>query len=134
MPGFQWDNRYDLGVDAMNAEHKILIETMNHLEALADKKATKPVVAAALTDLARYTVQHFTSEEAYMAKVGFPGLATHKVVHQSLLDKFGGFAKSFEAGNGALPEGFIAFLHFWLRAHICGIDKKYADHAHTRAA
>jgi hemerythrin-like metal-binding protein len=134
MSGFQWDTRFDLGVAEMNHEHRVLIDKMNKVEELAEKKAGKAVVGRALQELGAYTVQHFTSEEAYMARTGFPGLATHKVVHQSLLEKFTAYVTAFEKGNGDLPEGFISFLHFWLRAHISGVDRKYADHAHAHAA
>jgi len=134
MSGFQWDARYDLGVAEMNREHKDLIEKMNRVEELAEKKAGKAIVGRAIQTLASTTVAHFKSEEAFMARSGFPQLATHKVVHESLLEKFGRYAEAFEKGNGDLPEGFISFLHFWLRAHICGVDKKYANHVHSAAA
>ncbi len=88
----------------MNREHKDLIAKMNRVEELAEKKAGKAVVGRAIQTLASTTVAHFKSEEA------------------------------FEKGNGDLPDGFISFLHFWLRAHICGVDKKYADHVHSAVA
>lgn len=134
MAGLQWDVRFDLGVEDMNQEHRDLIEKMNKVESLAERRAGKATVGFAIQDLARTTVEHFQSEEAYMASIAFPGLETHKVVHQTLLEKFGRHVEAFEQGDGALPDGFIGFLQFWLRAHICGVDKKYADHARAQHA
>jgi len=124
---FVWSDRFDVGVEAMNDEHKMIVQKMNRVESLAQRGATKRELQQAIADLGQYTVQHFADEEAFMARVGFPQLAAHRHVHASMLDKYQMFADAFEAGDGRLPEGFVHFLNFWLRAHICGIDKRYGE-------
>ena len=126
---FSWIERFDIGVGAMNDEHKVLIQKMNRVEALAESGADRPDLEHAIDDLGEYTVQHFSREEDYMASIGFPQLAAHKHVHASMLEKYEGFKSAFLAGDGALPDGFVHFLNFWLRAHICGIDKRYGEFA-----
>jgi hemerythrin-like metal-binding protein len=125
---FDWDPKtFGLGVAAMDQEHQQLIGYMNRLHALYVEKAPRAAIGKALTDLAQFTVKHFTDEEAYMASVGFPELKTHAIMHKTLLERVGGFVADFQK-TGQLTDAFFAFLKMWLKAHICGIDIKYAKH------
>jgi hemerythrin-like metal-binding protein len=116
-----------LGLDlkAMDDEHKELISRMNKLHAAYSAKGDRTTLEKLLNELAEYTVKHFTDEEAYMAKVNFDGLETHKIIHQRLLNKFTEFATAFKA-SGQLTDDFFRFLSNWLTTHIRGIDMKYS--------
>ena len=119
-----WNDNFDVGVEAMNDEHKVLIEIMNRLHDLVENDASRLEQKKALEELGQYTVKHFADEEAYMASIGWDGLATHKLIHQKLLADFGTHKAAFDDG-GELTSKFFAFLKIWLKAHIQGIDKKY---------
>lgn len=123
---FDWDSRYDIGVDAMNREHRILLDLMARLQALCDERAAKPTVVALLDKLAAYTVQHFRDEEAYMESIQYADRKLHGVIHKQLLDKLEGHRVAFVSGPSAtLSPDFFHFLKGWLSAHIIGIDMKY---------
>jgi len=125
---FEWDPAaYGLGVESMDREHKTLVGYMNTLHALHAERAPRAALGKALKDLASFTTRHFADEEAYMQSIGFPELKTHAILHKSLLERVGGFVAEFER-TGALTDAFFAFLKMWLKAHICGIDAKYARH------
>jgi len=124
---FEWDpGKFALGVQEMDREHQTLIGYMNALHALYAAGAPRPAVAKALDDLAKYTIQHFADEEAYMQRTNFPDLQKHRGVHKTLLERVTGYIKEFQS-TGQLTDGFFAFLKMWLRAHICGVDSKYAQ-------
>lgn len=131
MPFFQWEARYDLGVEPMNAEHHVLIDRMNKLYDLHAAKADRRDIARAIDHLEAYTVTHFTHEEQYQASIRYPGLEAHKRVHQDLLAQFGQHKQAFLKGAGTLSPEFFVFLKAWLGAHIAGIDRKYATHAQS---
>jgi len=127
---FTWDPaKYGLKVPEMDKEHQQIILLMNKLYTLYKAGAPSVEQGAALTALAEYTVKHFQDEEAYMAKINFPGLTVHKGVHKNLLDRVGQFAAGFKA-TGKLGDDLFVFLKMCLSAHICGIDMKYAAHSH----
>ncbi|MGE0881749.1 MAG: bacteriohemerythrin [Acidimicrobiia bacterium] len=128
MSFFDWTPALDVHVDAMNNEHKKLIDLMNVLHDKVEAKAGKSLIGLALDQLAQYTVRHFADEEAYMASVGFVKLEVHKGLHKQLLDRFGGFQKEFEQ-TGELTTAFFDFLRFWLTAHIKSIDTQYTNTA-----
>lgn len=128
---FTWDPaRLSLQIPEMDDEHKVLIGLMNDLHELHEKSSPAAEQIQALEKLARYTTKHFADEEAYMERVGYPGLRVHKGVHKQLLDKVGEFLVAARS-NRKLPEDLFVFLKMWLSAHICGIDMKYAQHART---
>ena len=124
---FEWDDsKLGLAVPSMDAEHRHLVSLMNTLHGLHEAKAPRAAVGQALGALAAYTARHFADEEAYMARIGFAGLATHRLVHKTLLARVQEFATDF-GRTGTLTDAFFAFLKMWLKAHICGIDSKYAE-------
>ena len=134
MSYFEWNSNLDLGVDSMNDEHKHLIDLMNKLHALNESKSPHATLLRAVDDLAGYTVKHFADEEAFMASVNFPGLATHKLIHQQLLQQLSEQRDAFAQAGGTVPDAFFKFLKHWLSAHIKGIDMKYGRHANANAA
>lgn len=131
---FVWDpTKLALNVDEMDAEHRRLIGLMNQLHQLFDRKAPAVEQGKAFAALADYTVNHFKHEEAYMQRVGYPGLAVHQGVHRNLLAKLNEHAASFKQ-NRSFSDALFVFLHMWLRSHICGVDMKYATHVHAAKA
>jgi hemerythrin-like metal-binding protein len=128
---FHWDpTKFNLDVPEMDQEHQILIQYMNRLHELYEQKAPAAEQGKALTVLAAYTVKHFADEEAYMARIGYPGLQVHQGTHKNLLYRVGTFAEAFKA-NGRLGDDLFVFLRMWLAAHICGTDMKYSAHTHA---
>lgn len=132
MTRLQWTPDLDVGVASMNAEHQKLIQLMNRFAEVAESGGPKARAEQALGALAAYTVQHFQDEEAEMAKMGYPGLAQHQVVHKSLLQQLEGNAAAYKKSGDHKP--LLMFLTVWLRAHIRGIDSRYGKHANGMAA
>lgn len=126
---FDWQPRYALGIGPMDDAHKRLMSIMNRLHEQRAAKEAKPLLRRTLKELADYTRQHFSEEEAYMASIAFPGLERHKRIHVDLLGQLDEHLGAFETGTGELSDAFFAFLKTWLSAHIVGIDGKYGEHA-----
>jgi hemerythrin-like metal-binding protein len=63
-----------------------------------------------------------------MQSIGFPDRKRHALIHADMLRKVGEHYAAFTAGNGRVSQDFFDFLVFWLKAHITGIDRKYAEH------
>lgn len=114
-----------LNVADMDKEHQQLIDRMNALYRGAQNKLPANELQGLIDDLAQFTVKHFSDEEAYMESVNFPGLATHKIIHQQLLTQFQGYVDEFKKTKNISPS-FFNFLKVWLTSHIRGIDMKYS--------
>jgi len=124
---FKWNPAFSINVPEMDREHQVLIQLMNSLNELWTKGAARSELAKALTDLVSYTRRHFADEEAYMLRIGYPDLTKHRMIHERLLSQLDDFAGEFRH-SGKLSDDLFVFLKTWLKAHICGIDTKYAAH------
>jgi hemerythrin len=122
---FEWDAKYNLGVQAMDDEHRLIIDAMNQLYELHVAKALGPRLLKVMQHLVQVTRRHFADEEAYMEKLGYPDLRKHRHMHAHLLERLDQFEAQMR-GSGAATEDLFNFLKMWLKAHICGIDTQYA--------
>ncbi|MFA7601821.1 MAG: hemerythrin family protein [Novosphingobium sp.] len=128
-----WDQTLDIGVEPMNREHRDILDAMNAVYDGAQAQQFGPAMNAKIARLGEITTHHFVDEEAFMARVGYPELATHKMIHQKLLKDFGRHAEAIAAAGGVPTKEFFTFLRLWLSAHIKGIDLKYGKFAQAGA-
>lgn len=121
-----WSDSLDIGVHAMNDQHKIILKLMNTLHDAHTSHKPFSEFIGPLDELKNYTVQHFAEEEAYMESIQFEGLKTHKIIHQDLLNKFSEHYENITKEKKLDPK-FFDFLKIWLTSHIKGIDIKYGQ-------
>jgi hemerythrin-like metal-binding protein len=121
-----WKETYSVGVPAMDAQHKKLVNMINQL---ADCHAERGVGASGcfqeiLSAMFDYTQVHFKSEEAYLQKIGYPQLAAHEKEHQVFLEK--ATALSMVSLDGVQDSaGLYDYLKTWLLDHILRSDMQY---------
>ena len=121
---FEWDARYNLGVQAMDDEHRLIIAAMNELHELHEANELGPRLLKVMQRLIQVTRSHFADEEAYMEKMGYPELRKHRHMHGHLLERLSQFEAEMRA-SGVATADLFDFLRMWLKAHICGIDTQY---------
>lgn len=127
---FKWEpGVLSVNVHEMDQEHQQLIKKMNALHEGFERKKDRSGLEPLLKDFVDYTLKHFADEEAYMDRVKFEGAATHKIIHQQLLNEVNKHVAEFEA-SGNLTDSFFRFLAVWLTSHIKGIDAKYGSKKH----
>jgi hemerythrin-like metal-binding protein len=134
MPIMEWDASLDLGVDAMNDEHKQILDAMNRIYDATQAGRSGIEINRLVDQLGEVCARHFADEEAYMARIGYTGLTIHRLIHQELLERFAGHAAEIRAAGGHADRNFFHFLRHWLTAHIKGIDRKYTVQPGVRAA
>ena len=120
-----WDRSFSIGVRAMDDQHKGLVQALNDLHAAMIKGQTKESTSILLARLTKYTVDHFTAEEALMKRTQYPGLANHHVLHVDLTKQVRQFAERYERGEIALSVHLMDFLRNWLTNHIQKEDRDY---------
>lgn len=128
MAYFNWDEKYSVGVKAIDDQHRKLVALVNELyEAMSAGKG-KQVVGKVLNDLIAYTDTHFKAEEAMMEKAGYPApnFLAHKKEHEALVSKVSDLCTRFAVSEIGLTTEVGSFLKDWLSNHILVVDKKYA--------
>lgn len=83
-----WDDRYNIGVEIIDREHKKLFGILNKLFDLRrqDKKSHW-VCQEAVKYFKEHTLQHFADEEDYMDSIGYTGLAAHRRIHRDFRER-----------------------------------------------
>jgi len=125
LTGFEWSDQYQLGVKAMDDEHKVLIGHINKLVDALNHSHPLAELQTLFGRLMSYTAQHFADEEQFMEKIGYEGLRTHRHTHTNLVNRMKEFGADLD--NNQLDNiKLVSFLKMWLKSHILGIDMKYA--------
>ena len=71
-----WDNKYSVGVQALDSQHKVLFDILNELHAAMISGQARQVTGPLLHKLLEYTDKHFTAEENMLSASGYPALST----------------------------------------------------------
>lgn len=83
-----WQDRFNLGVEVIDREHKKLFSILNKLFAYGNEvEKSKWVCQEAIKYFRDHALQHFAEEEEYMASIGYAGLETHRRIHVSFREK-----------------------------------------------
>jgi hemerythrin len=127
MKKIQWDDSLSVGVGVIDDQHKKWIDQYNSVvEAIESRRGPAPV-AKTLGFLIDYTDVHFSTEEGFMSKAGYPGLDAHKAKHEELRVTVANLVQDFEEeGETHSLEGAIdTFLGNWLITHIQTTDQLF---------
>ena len=84
----KWDERYNVGVDIIDREHKKLFNILNKLYGFGDSgQKSHFACQEAIKYFKDHAIQHFADEEAYMASIHYPGLETHRRIHKDFRER-----------------------------------------------
>ncbi len=81
-----WDDRYAIGIESLDDQHKKLFKLVNRLYEIKEHKITKERLKSILYEFSDYMKTHFHEEEEYMSSIGYDKLEEHKALHQELID------------------------------------------------
>lgn len=129
MPLMRWDQSLDVGVEAMNDEHKHIVDLMNRIRDESEAGLIGEPMIELTEDLERTTLEHFNDEEAYMASIDYDGLSSYRLAHEELARKLSYFCDETEENNGRISHAFLMFMMLWLQGHMKGVDMKYGGAA-----
>lgn len=88
MKQIKWSDKYKLGVDFIDKEHKILFSTMNKLLRLSeDSEKSEWVCQEGVKFLKNHSIEHFEHEEQYMKSIGYSEYDVHKRLHDDFREK-----------------------------------------------
>lgn len=130
MSRFVWTKALDVGFEAMNEEHKRLIDRMEMLRLEPKVSKEKQKVLQRFDELIDFTSVHFQDEEKLMKKLKYPDLDQHQKLHQSLIKTLQQYKKEYEDQKEIeIPKSVHDFLKLWLTSHIMLVDRKYDEFA-----
>lgn len=127
-------DKYVTGIPSIDKEHKKLFEIVGNandliLNNLLHDKYDE--IIDILNELRSYTQTHFSHEEEYMKKIGYPGLASQSEAHSAFIDKLEDIdfneLEFMDDNQREFLQNLIEFLLQWLSSHILGTDKRIGE-------
>lgn len=126
MDAIEWDERYSVGVEELDVQHRQLFRMINTLFEAPNVEVESQTISDLLSDMKEYTSCHFEAEEEYMAECGYPDIAAHILEHDYFRRKVEDLCSDTMAHRKGVSADILQFLYEWLSAHILSCDKKYA--------
>jgi hemerythrin len=120
----EWDESFNVGVEQMNDEHKVIIDLIGQLFMMSESDTPFEKIVNTLEELSSFTSKHFTDEEAYMESVDYQYLKEHQKIHETLKMDLNDFIAQIKESK-ILSAPFFHFLNMWLREHIQTADMSY---------
>ena len=125
----EWRNELACGVAEIDRDHRKLVDLLNGAYA---KMMTGEGGQATLTlanELSKLAARHFADEERLMNRIGYPGLAGHKKIHQDMIDRFGVLFGRFKQGDKSAGKDLFDYLAAWLQEHTFKQDRAFVEYA-----
>ena len=123
-----WEEKYAVGIDLIDLQHKELIYLTNELyhACLTGDEVLGPVFKEAMSRMVEYVRYHFTAEQNLLIKVKYPDYPEHKKQHDTLVNNILDAVKGYNEGKRFAPHSFVRTLKDWIFGHIAVADKIYA--------
>lgn len=127
-----WNDRYNLGVAEIDAQHQKMIGIINKLYHAMQASTEKEEMNTILQELQDYANYHFSTEEKHFEEFGYEGSAEHIASHDAYREKITQFSQDYNAhqDNLVLPFEMMEFLRDWWTGHILGADRMYVENFH----
>lgn len=129
----EWNDRFSIGLQEIDNQHKRLIDIINKLHDVLKNDASEPVADSVFFDLHSYTKEHFSAEEASMSESGFPDVDKHAQAHRNLETQLEGYRRKYDAGDKGAAVDLAQFLMTWLVEHMLKMDGEYGEFLRKRS-
>jgi len=85
---FVWQDRFNIGVDVIDREHRKLFTIMNKLLSYDENdEKSRWAYQEGIKFFKGHTMKHFAEEELYMASIGYEGYDVHRRIHDTFRKK-----------------------------------------------
>ena len=85
---FVWQERFNIGVESIDREHRKLFAIMNKLSAYdGNDEKSRWAYQEGIKYFKEHAMKHFAEEELYMASIGYEGYDVHRRIHDTFRKK-----------------------------------------------
>jgi hemerythrin-like metal-binding protein len=120
-----WSHECIVGVQAMDDQHGILMDTLNELRDMLLRGTSRRDVSLQLERLIEFTQMHFQSEEQLLLQQGFPGAEEHRKAHHHLLTRLYAALETVNRDEPIRLNSVLEFLPAWYLEHVEQLDQPY---------
>lgn len=124
--GMDWSDRYALGIELIDSQHKVLFRLIDQLAKAIQANDSTVGLQEVFDKLKEYTLTHFAAEEHLMEQHGYHASREHHANHLALEQSLAHLAARAEEGEPLLSLQTMNFLRQWLYQHIDHVDREFA--------
>lgn len=128
----QWEKRYSVGIEAVDHEHRELVDLINRMHERATMQGSKVAVLGFFGDLYKAVSAHFALEERFMREKRYDQLPQHKGDHERLLDEIRDIMEDYEANDvfddKLLAQRIDAWFSRHFESHDARLHRALGDH------
>jgi len=122
----EWNKSISVGDATLDEQHQQLFSQINSLADAVSESEGERVVSDIVAFLGEYVADHFSHEESYMERHGYPQLEQHRRLHEEFSRQYEEMKKELERGESRVfAERVENFLGHWWINHVTIEDKKY---------
>lgn len=127
MQRIQWQDRFNIGVEAIDQAHRRLFAIVQKMiDLYVERHENRFACVEGIKYFKAYALKHFAEEEAYMRGIGYPGYLAHKKIHDRMkletLPKLDRLLRESDFSTEAVQR-FIGVCTGWLTGHILIEDR-----------
>jgi len=132
--GLEWKESLAVGVDEIDNQHKELFKAVNNLLDACSRGDGKEETEKMMKFLGEYVIRHFSAEERYQQRSGYPDYANHKKLHDEFIIEFKNMQEQYHksGANGVLIIQMNKKVSDWLLRHIGRVDKALGEYLKSK--
>lgn len=133
---FVWQERFNIGVEVIDREHRKLFTIMNKLSAYDDNdEKSRWAYQEGIKYFKEHAMKHFAEEELYMASIGYEGYDIHRRIHDTFRKKTlpeieKELAESYYSMESV--QHFLGVCAGWLIGHTLTEDRAIVGKAESK--
>jgi hemerythrin-like metal-binding protein len=119
-PKMIWSNSCAIGLPAIDEQHVLLYSLANRLLDHPEALAKDELVVDILTDLGKFLILHFQTEEAMMRQLGMPQAEyeQHVCAHNLIIDEYADLNLTAARGKHHTAAEIFAIVKQWVGDHL----------------
>lgn len=122
----EWQEKYSVGIEQIDKQHKGLIDLLNRLHQKIQNKDRSLQSEAAIKELKKYVLLHFGTEEKYFDLYNYPLKQRHIEEHRQFERKVVELEEKLKKTGETISLEMLIWLSQWYRQHVTGSDHEYA--------
>jgi hemerythrin len=132
---FLWHDKYYIGVEEIDMQHKTFLEMLNKAndayssssKSILDEKG-KLAVYSDVLKLREYAFNHFFTEEKCMIKHKYPKFFDHKREHDNFVKAIFEMEEKLFGSEDMTPGELVDFIINWYKTHVTRVDREFGDY------
>lgn len=127
----EWIDKFALGINEIDDQHKMLIGMMNKICTSLNEGKEKEIIGEVLKEMDDYARVHFATEEKYFDAFHYEKTDEHKAWHRAFSAKVQSLIKTHMEGRKSVSIDTISFLGGWFIDHTQTFDREYVALFHV---